>query len=119
MEKLTGTKYTIFQKKRFDIAKEIQLKPNDVLMTKDGTIGKILIIKEIPYPHKASLNSHLLVFRPKGNSYVPIFLYYQLSSSLFKNQIELSKSGPLSLESPKNPSANLILFFQNAKSKNQ
>jgi type I restriction enzyme S subunit len=80
-------------KKRFDIAKEIQLKPNDVLMTKDGTIGKILIIKEIPYPHKASLNSHLLVFRPKGHSYVPVFLYYQLSSSFFKNQIEISKSG--------------------------
>jgi type I restriction enzyme, S subunit len=80
-------------KKRFDMAKEIQLKPNDVLMTKDGTIGKVLIIKEIPYPHKACLNSHLLVFRPIGNRYVPIFLYYQLNSSLFKNQIELSKSG--------------------------
>ena len=78
---------------RYEIAKEIQLKKDDVLMTKDGTIGKLLYINEIPSPSKASLNSHLLVFRPIRNSYNPKFLYYQLLSKLFKDHIEISKSG--------------------------
>ncbi len=78
---------------RYEIAKDIQLKPNDVLMTKDGTIGKLLYVNDIPYPGKASLNSHLLVFRPMRNSYDPRFLYYQLSSKVFRDYIEISKSG--------------------------
>ena len=47
-------------------------------MTKDGTIGKLLYVDYIPAPHKASLNSHLLVFRPVRKSYYPKYLYYQL-----------------------------------------
>ncbi|MBI5103140.1 MAG: restriction endonuclease subunit S [Nitrospirae bacterium] len=78
---------------RYQIAKEIQLKQNDVLMTKDGTIGKLLFVDKIPYPGKATLNSHLIVFRPIQNSYDPKFLYYQLSSKSFNEHIELSKSG--------------------------
>jgi type I restriction enzyme, S subunit len=79
--------------KRYEIAKEIQLKRGDVLMTKDGTIGKILYVDEIPYPGKATLNSHLLVFRPKGNKYYPKFLYYQLISDYFRKFIEENKYG--------------------------
>jgi len=79
--------------KRYEIAKEIQLKNNDVLMTKDGTIGKVLYINKIPFPNKASLNSHLLVFRPFWDKYVPKYLYYQLNSETFKNHVEQEKSG--------------------------
>lgn len=79
--------------KRYEIAKEIQLKVKDVLMTKDGTIGKLLYVTNIPYPGKATLNSHLLVFRPIKKSYVPKYLYYNLSSRYFKNHIEISKYG--------------------------
>ncbi len=78
---------------RFQLAKEIQLETGDVLMTKDGTIGKILYIDKIPYPGKASLNSHLLLFRPICESYHPKYLYYQLSTRRFANFIELNKSG--------------------------
>lgn len=78
---------------RYEIAKEIQLKADDVLMTKDGTIGKMLYIDSIPYPEKASLNSHLLLFRPIRESYFPKYLYYQLTSKRFADFIELSKSG--------------------------
>jgi type I restriction enzyme, S subunit len=56
---------------RYEEAKPIKLNTGDVLMTKDGTIGKILFIDYIPYPGKASLNSHLLVFRPLNNCYFP------------------------------------------------
>jgi len=78
---------------RYEIAKEIQLKSGDVLMTKDGTIGKILFVDNIPYPYKATLNSHLLVFRPTRNSYFPKYLYYQLLSNFFKDFIDLNKYG--------------------------
>ena len=39
---------------RYDEAPEIQLKAGDVLMTKDGTIGKLLYVDTLP--DKASLN---------------------------------------------------------------
>jgi type I restriction enzyme S subunit len=78
---------------RYEMAKDIQLMTSDVLMTKDGTIGKALYIDEIPPPGKASLNSHLLLFRPIQGSYYPKYLYYQLSSKRFKDFVELSKSG--------------------------
>jgi type I restriction enzyme S subunit len=78
---------------RYEIAKEIQLKEDDVLMTKDGTIGKLLYVNKIPYPHFATLNSHLLVFRPLKKFFNPKYLYYNLSSPYFFKHIELTKSG--------------------------
>lgn len=78
---------------RYEQAPEIQLKQDDVLMTKDGTIGKLLYIDEIPYPHKASLNSHLLVLRPLKNSYYPRYIFYQLESSTFKHYTDIVKTG--------------------------
>lgn len=79
--------------KRYLEAAPIQLRPNDVLMTKDGTIGKLLYVDYIPHPGRASLNSHLLVFRPIAGQYNPKFLFYQLSSPTFAQHIELHKSG--------------------------
>lgn len=78
---------------RYEIAKEIQLCNDDVLMTKDGTIGKLLYVENIPYPHKATLNSHLLVFRPLNKLYSPKYLYYNLQSPYFIKHIEQTKSG--------------------------
>lgn len=78
---------------RYNEAPEIQLKKGDVLMTKDGTIGKLLYVDEIPFPGKASLNSHLLVIRPLKEVYYPKYLYYQLDSHLFKKHIEDTKTG--------------------------
>lgn len=78
---------------RFNIAKEIQLRPYDVLMTKDGTIGKLLYVETLPYPYKATLNSHLLLFRPLKSVYHPKYLYYNLASPFFNKHIEITKSG--------------------------
>lgn len=78
---------------RYNLAKDIQLRIGDVLMTKDGTIGKILFVENIPFPNKATLNSHLLLFRPLKESYHPKYLYYNLLAPFFKKHIELNKSG--------------------------
>lgn len=61
--------------------KNIQLKRNDILVTKDGTIGKVAFVDEISLP--ATLNSGVFVIRPKNNSYNPQFLYYVLKSFYF------------------------------------
>jgi type I restriction enzyme S subunit len=76
---------------RYNEAPEIQLKLNDILMTKDGTIGKLLYVDKLP--EKASLNSHLLVMRSFNNEFIQKYLYYQLDSSLFRNHVELTKTG--------------------------
>lgn len=79
------TAYHISQK-RYEQAPEIQLKQGDLLVTKDGTVGKLALIDELP--ESASLNSHLLVLRPLFNRYDNHFLYYVLSSLEFKNYFQ-------------------------------
>lgn len=79
------TAYHILQK-RYEQAPEIQLKQGDLLVTKDGTVGKLALIDELP--ESASLNSHLLVLRPLFNRYDNHFLYYVLSSLEFKNYFQ-------------------------------
>ena len=44
--------------------KNIQLKERDILLTKDGTIGKVGFIDSLPGP--ATLNSGVFVIRPKA-----------------------------------------------------
>jgi type I restriction enzyme, S subunit len=70
-------------KERFDQDKHIQLKIGDVLITKDGTIGKIAYVDSLPFP--ATLNTGVFVIRSKNNNYLSLFLYYILTSSYFKN----------------------------------
>lgn len=78
-------------KKRYNEAVPIQLKVGDLLVTKDGTIGKLAYIDELP--GKASLNSHLLVIRPVGGKYINRFLYWVLGSSVFQGYYELVSYG--------------------------
>lgn len=66
---------------RYKQDKNIQVKVHDVLVTKDGTIGKIALIKSVPKP--ATLNSGVFVIRPIANSFHPEFFYYLLLSEIF------------------------------------
>jgi len=66
---------------RYKQDRNIQLRENDVLVTKDGTIGKVAFIKYLPKP--ATLNSGVFVIRPKDDSFYPEFFYYVLMSEQF------------------------------------
>lgn len=66
---------------RFKQDKYIQIKEMDVLVTKDGTIGKVAIINSLPKP--ATLNSGVFVIRPIGDSFNSDFFYYVLNSEMF------------------------------------
>ena len=59
----------------------IQLKDDDVLVTKDGTIGKIALVTKLSKP--ATLNSGIFVIRPIDAAFYPEFFYHLLCSRVF------------------------------------
>ncbi len=67
--------------KRYKQDKYIQLRPRDILVTKDGTIGKVALVTELP--GQATLNSGIFVIRPLDNAFNPEFFYYLLCSQVF------------------------------------
>lgn len=65
---------------------------NDLLITKDGTIGKLAIVKDCP--EKVSLNSGVMIIRNTTKwKYLDKYLYYILSSEQFYLWYGLSQSG--------------------------
>lgn len=78
-------------KKRFMQDRNIQIKPGDVLVTKDGTIGKVAYIDNLP--KKATLNSGVFVIRSKGAIYHPKYFYYILMSNVFKDFLNKLSAG--------------------------
>jgi restriction endonuclease S subunit len=66
---------------RYKQDKHIQLKPGDILVTKDGTIGKVAFVKDLPRP--ATLNSGVFVIRPVDKSFSPLYMYYVFRSKHF------------------------------------
>lgn len=66
---------------RFNQDTGIQLRERDLLVTKDGTIGKTAIVQNCP--EKVTLNSGVFVVRSINRSVVPEYLYYVLSSRDF------------------------------------
>ena len=76
---------------RFNEAPEIHVEKGDLLITKDGTVGKLALIDE--KPEKVSLNSHLLILRPTKNNVDNHFVYWALQSINFKDYTGLASSG--------------------------
>ena len=76
---------------RYQMDPYIQVKIGDLLITKDGTIGKMAIISDLPY--KACLNSHLLLVRPLNNKFTNKYLYYVMLSDIFSHYYSLVSNG--------------------------
>ena len=76
---------------RYQAAPEIHVHEGDVLITKDGTIGKLAYIED--KPEKVSLNSHLLILRPTKDVIDNYFVFWSLQSSAFKDYSGLASSG--------------------------
>lgn len=60
---------------------QLALEEHDVLVTKDGTIGKVALVRQLPKP--ATLNGGVFVIRPIDQAFHPEFFYYLLCSHLF------------------------------------
>lgn len=76
---------------RYKQDKNIQLRQHDVLVTKDGTIGKVALVKHLDKP--ATLNSGVFVIRPIENSFHPDFFYYLLCSNVFSSFLAQLSAG--------------------------
>jgi len=76
---------------RYEEDPYIQLKENDLLITKDGTIGKVAIVRRLPKP--ATLNSGIFITRPLHGQYRQDFLYWVLISDVFPEFISYSMVG--------------------------
>ena len=79
------------EESRYKQDKNIQLKIDDVLVTKDGTIGKVAIVDCLNNP--ATLNSGVFVIRPVDNAFHPRFFYYLLCSNLFNEFLSQLSAG--------------------------
>jgi len=76
---------------RYNEAVPIQLKEDDLLITKDGTIGKLALVKEMP--ERAILNSGIFVTRPLMDQYINNYLYWNLTSASFSQYIRTMETG--------------------------
>ena len=77
-------------KERYDMDTKIQLKNDDILITKDGTIGKVAIVHNLHMP--ATLNSGLFVVRP-DERFDKHYISYVFKSDFFNDFVESVKTG--------------------------
>lgn len=68
-------------KDRYEEDPYIQLRKNDLLITKDGSIGKLAIVDELDKP--ACLNSGIFVVRSINRDFTTKYLYWVLMSNIF------------------------------------
>lgn len=94
---------------RYAQAPEIQLQIGDLLVTKDGTVGKMAYVDELP--DKASLNSHLLLIRPLEGKYHNRFLFWLMSSSVFTGYTEYSQDGTIMASLSQEKIGNFLAYF--------
>jgi len=91
---ITGTDFTsnnridfnrcvYVDKERYDQDPYIQIHEDDVLITKDGTLGKIAYIEKLEQP--ATLNGGVFVVRDNQQRIIQKFLMYYLTSDNFVN----------------------------------
>lgn len=78
-------------KSRYEQDKNIQVANGDILVTKDGTIGKVAIVNGLVRP--ATLNSGVFVIRPIKSAYNTQFVYHILSSNIFIDFLKKLSAG--------------------------
>lgn len=78
-------------KERYEESEEIMLKENDILISKDGTIGKIGYVKNMKDP--CTVASGIFVVRNTKPEILDFdYLYHILKSNIFKDFIRRNKS---------------------------
>lgn len=76
---------------RYEMDRNIQLAQGDLLVTKDGTIGKVAIVEELIEP--ATLNSGVFVVRKKTEDLSTAFLGWVVRSKVFDDFVAFNFSG--------------------------
>lgn len=79
------------ERERYNQDENIKIKNGDILVTKDGTLGKTAFVQGLNRP--ATLNSGVFVIRPLQNAYDSEFVYHILSSFVFKEFLDKLSAG--------------------------
>jgi type I restriction enzyme S subunit len=90
-ERVTWKDVGRISQERYAESPEIMLKKDDILMTKDGTIGKIAYIDDLPEP--ATVASGIFVVRKNSDLLDQKYLWYYLKSHFFKHLIKYRTEG--------------------------
>jgi type I restriction enzyme, S subunit len=75
---------------RYDESPEIQLQEKDVIISKDGTIGRLGYTENMP--GRSTINGTMMLIRPDTNFYNK-FVYYYLQGEYFQTLIKRRISG--------------------------
>lgn len=100
---ITGTDFTtgrkidfkncvFVTKERYDMDTNIQVYKDDILITKDGTLGKVAFIEEEPNK-LATLNSGVFRIKIIDKNVLPRYVYHFFTSNYFTNFVESVKTG--------------------------
>ena len=85
----TGCHYVDYN--RYEQDPNIQVSNGDLLLTKDGTIGKVAYVADLTRP--ATLNSGVFLVKPITDAYIAHFMFYVLESSVFKDFLQQLSAG--------------------------
>lgn len=91
--KILWDKVDFITNERYDESPEIQLKNNDIIFSKDGSLGNPAIIKNMP--KKATINGTMMLIRLNyiNDNVSPNYFYQICNSQYFKKMVSLIKSG--------------------------
>ena len=76
---------------RYEESPEIALQEKDVVISKDGTIGRVAYIEKLP--SIATINGTMMLIRSKRKELEPLFLYHYLLGEKFQSLIREKVSG--------------------------
>ncbi len=80
------------KKKRFDRDTKIQLSTGSILITKDGTLGKVALVEELPKP--ATLNAGVFNVRVKDDTLLSYkYLYHYLKAPFLMKYVTANATG--------------------------
>ena len=80
------------EKKRFDQDTKIQLSTGSILITKDGTLGKVALVEELPKP--ATLNAGVFNVRVKEDTLLSYkYLYHYLKAPFLMKYVTANATG--------------------------
>lgn len=76
---------------RYEESPEIKLEKGDTILSKDGTIGRVAFIDELP--NKATINTTMMLIRPIKEIFIPKFIFYYLQGEVFQGLIRSRLAG--------------------------
>lgn len=111
------TKCYQISKERYDEDPYIQLSNGDLLITKDGTIGKIAKVSNMDKP--SCLNSGIFVMKQTKALFEQSYLYWLLESSLLKEFNNYTSTGTTILHLYQNVFENMPFIIPNLSEQQQ